>query len=122
MKDFVAIDIETSGLDAERDFIIKVMATKVKNGEIVDKFLSFVSCPEKLSPDVATLTGIRDADLEHAPSFEAVMTQFERFRENLSLVAYNAPFIEKFLRKIGSYAIQNISKEEFIEITKGEIL
>lgn len=103
MKDFVAIDIETSGLDAERDFIIKIMATKVKDEEVVDKFSSFVSCSEKLSPAVAELTGISDADLEHAPTLGVVMEQFDLFREGLPLVAYNAQFVQKFLRKLGDY-------------------
>lgn len=121
-KDFVAIDIETSGLDEARDFVIKVMAVKVKGGEIVERFSSFVFCPEKLSPAVVELTGICDADLEHAPSLDATMGQFALFREGLPLVAYGASFIEKFLRKAGSYTIQNVSKDEIMKLTKGEIL
>ena len=122
ISDFVAIDIETSGLDAEHDFVIKVMAMKVKEDVGIGKFSSFVSCPEKLSTAVVELTGISDADLEHAPTLGAVMEQFELFREGLPLVAYNAPFIEKFVRKVGNYTIGDISKEEFFEIAKGEIL
>ena len=122
MKDFVAIDIETSGLDAKRDYVIKVMATKVKNREIMGKFSSFVSCPVKLPPAVVELTGISDADLEHAPTLDVVMEQFDLFREGLPLVAYNAQFVQKFLRKVDVYTIQNASKEEIIKFTKGEIL
>ena len=99
MKNCIAIDIETSGLDAERDFVIKVMATKVKAGEVIEKFSSFVFCPEKLSSAVVELTGISDADLEHAPTLDAVMEQFELFRKGLPLVAYNAEFAKKFLKK-----------------------
>lgn len=40
MNNYVAIDIETSGLDENRHEIIELFALKIENGEITDRFSS----------------------------------------------------------------------------------
>ena len=37
---FVALDLETTGLDAENDTIIEVAAIKFEDGKIIDEFTS----------------------------------------------------------------------------------
>lgn len=104
MNDFVAIDIETSGLNPKIDTVIKVMATKVIGGKIGDRFSTYVYTLKKLSPQVIKITGITNEDLKEAPTLDEVMMLFEEFREDLPIVAYNADFDKKFLGEYIKFA------------------
>ena len=42
-QSYVAIDIETTGLDAKQDKIIEIGAIKVIDGEEIERFSSFVN-------------------------------------------------------------------------------
>ena len=55
---FVCFDLETTGLNnnpamGRMDRIIELGAVKIVNGEIVEKFSSFVACPERLSKEIS---------------------------------------------------------------------
>ncbi|MBQ5673879.1 MAG: ribonuclease H-like domain-containing protein [Lachnospiraceae bacterium] len=65
---FTVVDLETTGLDPKRDKIIEIGAIQVENGKIKRTFQTFVNPGRKLSDKVKELTGIRDEDLENAPS------------------------------------------------------
>ena len=73
MKSFVAIDLETTGLDFEKDEIIEVALVRFENGvqgESVDYLVKPTSVT--LRPFIESLTGISNADLENAEPFAAV--------------------------------------------------
>ena len=73
MKSFVAIDLETTGLDFEKDEIIEVALVRFENGvesESVDYLVKPTSVT--LRPFIESLTGISNADLETAEPFAAV--------------------------------------------------
>lgn len=38
VKDYVAFDLETTGLNCERDEIIEIGALKVKDGKVTERF------------------------------------------------------------------------------------
>ena len=50
IQDYVCLDLETTGLDPRCDKIIEIGAVKVRNGEIVDTFQSFVN-PGRMLPE-----------------------------------------------------------------------
>jgi DNA polymerase-3 subunit alpha (Gram-positive type) len=45
---YIAVDIETTGLDPKRDKIIEIGACKVINGNVIDKYETFVNPYRKL--------------------------------------------------------------------------
>ena len=49
VKDYVCLDLETSGLYPKYDKIIEIGAVKVKNGQITDRFRSLVNPGRKLT-------------------------------------------------------------------------
>ena len=100
MKSFVAIDLETTGLDFEKDEIIEVALVRFENGvqgESIDYLVKPTSVT--LRPFIESLTGISNADLENAEPFAAVAQKIYSFIGDLPIVAHNAMFDSKFLKQ-----------------------
>ena len=97
---FVALDLETTGLDFEKDEIIEAALVRFENGEPKEN-LDFLVKPStaELRPFIETLTGISKADLEAAPDFATVAGQICSFIGDLPIVAHNALFDSKFLKQ-----------------------
>ena len=67
MTSFVALDIETTGLDANRDAIIEIGAVKFNERRVENEWSTLVN-PGRHIPDFITgLTGIDDAMVRQAP-------------------------------------------------------
>lgn len=90
--EFVAFDLETTGLSAQNDVITEIGAVILRDGEVVDTFQSFVDPKRKLSPQITELTGITDAMLAGAPTIEEALPKFLAFCGDRPLVAHNADF------------------------------
>ena len=97
---FVALDLETTGLDFEKDEIIEVALVRFENGEPKEN-LDFLVKPSsaELRPFIETLTGISKADLEGASDFATIAGQICSFVGDLPIVAHNAVFDSKFLKQ-----------------------
>jgi DNA polymerase-3 subunit alpha (Gram-positive type) len=103
---FVVFDIETTGLNhnpamGKMDKIIELGAVKIIDGEMREKFSSFIACPTKLPAEIIDLTGITDADLVGAPEVDKVLADFFKFADGATLVAHNAPFDCSFVQYYG---------------------
>ena len=66
--EFVVFDLETTGLSPARDRICELGAVRVRGLELVDSFESLVDPGVALPEPVARLTGLRQAELNAAPS------------------------------------------------------
>lgn len=114
-REFVVFDLETTGLNnqpamGKMDRIIEIGAVKLKEGKIVEKFSSFVACPDKLSQEIIALTGICDEDLVGAPEVGTVIADFYKFVDGACLVGHNVQFDYRFIRYYGEengYSFEN---------------
>jgi len=97
MKDFVVVDIETTGLVNTMHDIIQIGACKVKNGLVDGSFDQFVKISGSIPYEVQQLTGIRDSDLEDANSIGEVLQEFIDFCEDLPFVCHNIQYDYNFL-------------------------
>lgn len=97
MGEYVVFDTETTGLSAAQDRIIEIGAVKVRNGEIVEEFDTFVDPKRQLSPKIVELTGITDRMLVGAPSEAEALKKFLEFCGDSVLIAHNASFDMGFL-------------------------
>ncbi len=97
-QEFVAFDLETTGLSSRSDRIIEIGAVILKNGEEVDRFQTFVDPQRLLERKIVELTGITDEMLEGAPSIEEVLPKFLDFVGGRVLVAHNSDFDTGFIR------------------------
>ncbi|WP_227766273.1 helicase C-terminal domain-containing protein [Zhaonella formicivorans] len=107
MESFVALDIETTGLQPECDEIIEVAAVKFKKGQIESKFSSLIYTSKSLSPYLTKLTGITQEMLSHAPAAQTVLEELKTFIGTDTLVLHNAPFDLSFLTKLNQGVLAN---------------
>ncbi len=96
---FVVFDIETTGLDKNKDNITEIGAVKVVNGEIVDKWSTFVNPCQPIPEKIVDLTGINDNMVKDAPKIEEILGDFFEFCKDCVLVAHNAHFDIGFIKK-----------------------
>jgi len=99
---YVAIDLEMTGLDADRDAIIEIAAVRFDERQELGTFRSLVRCRSELSLHVRQLTGIDPADLMSAPPLEQALAGLrELVRPGDVVVAHNLPHDLRFLRRSG---------------------
>jgi DNA polymerase III epsilon subunit-like protein len=65
--EFVAIDLETTGLSLEEDRITEVGATRFDRAGHVETFQALVNPGRPIPPEIQELTSITDADVAGAP-------------------------------------------------------
>ncbi len=97
-EEYVAFDLETTGLSSRDDKIIEIGAIIMKNGIETDRFQTFVDPGQRLSQDTVNLTGITDEMLQGAPTIEEVLPKFLEFVGDRVLVAHNAAFDTGFIQ------------------------
>ena len=90
--EYVAFDLETTGLSAQHDVIIEIGAAIMKRGEVLDTFQTFVAPGRKLTPKIVDLTGITDEMLVGAPPIDEILPKFLDFVGGRPLCAHNADF------------------------------
>lgn len=96
---FVVFDLETTGLNTNVDKIIEIGAVKVTNGEIVDRYSTFVNPQEHITEKISKLTGIYDDMVENAPTENEILPEFLDFIGDSVVVAHNAGFDTAFLKR-----------------------
>ncbi len=96
---YTALDLETTGLNPKKDKIIEIGAVKVRNGEITDRFQSFVNPGRVLENKVKNLTGICDAMLEGAPEMGELIEPLIEFLGEDVLVGHRILFDYSFVKK-----------------------
>ena len=99
IQTLVALDLETTGLDAERDAIIQVGAVKFRGAEKLGEFSTFVDPGRRIPLEITELTGITDGDVAGAPSLTAVLPRLARFIAQFPIVGHSVQFDLDFLRR-----------------------
>jgi len=99
MHSIVAIDIETTGLDENRDSIIEIAAVKFKGNRVEEEWSSLIN-PNRHIPEFITgLTGIDDAMVRQSPHFRDVARALEAFVGDAPIVGHSVRFDLGFLQK-----------------------
>ena len=96
---FVVFDIETTGFSPVTNRIIEIGAVKVKAGEIVERFSTFVNPEVPIPFEIEKLTGINDSMVMEAQTIETVLAEFLAFVGDAVLVAHNAGFDVGFIQE-----------------------
>ncbi|OGO13401.1 MAG: hypothetical protein A2Y53_02595 [Chloroflexi bacterium RBG_16_47_49] len=99
MNPIVALDIETTGLDPQKDAIIEIGAVRFIGKRIEDEWSSLINPGRKIPPFITQLTGITDHMVLEAPPIQKVIPELHRFVGDLPILGHNVGFDLTFLRK-----------------------
>ena len=124
-KDFVVIDIETNGLDKEKDVIIEIGAVKSEGG-IISEFQSLMSYEGTLPKHIVAMTGITTNMLQNnGKSSKSVLKDFLDFIGDRDIIGYNVnfdiEFIDIALSKLQLEKLKN-KRYDLIKFVKNEKL
>jgi DNA polymerase-3 subunit epsilon len=103
---FVVADLETTGLNADKDEILEFAAVRVESdGRVTGEFSVLVRALASVPIEITWLTGITQAavDAEGRPLAEAIRA-FVAFTGPHPVFFHNAPFDLGFIKKAGSVA------------------
>jgi DNA polymerase-3 subunit epsilon/ATP-dependent DNA helicase DinG len=103
---YVALDLETTGLDPERDTILEVGAVRFRitlNGgsiqtQTLERWSSLINPGRPIPIQIQQLTGITQEEVNQAPRFPQVTGQLRRFVGSYPVIAHSVRFDLEFLR------------------------
>ncbi len=101
LREWVAFDLETTGLSEKTNEIIEIGAVKFTAGETLGEFQTFVNPNRQIPKFITDMTGITQSDVNFAPPISGVRREFSNFVEGATLIAHNAPFDMRFLQESG---------------------
>jgi DNA polymerase III epsilon subunit family exonuclease len=86
---YVALDLETTGLDISTDSIVEIGAVRFNRKEVLDRHHTLVNPGRTLPRAVKALTGITDEELSGAPPIAVVAGELEAFLGGCEIVGHN---------------------------------
>ena len=103
---YVALDLETTGLDPKRDAIMEVGAVRFRTSfrdgtiqsQVLDEWRSHVNPGRPIPIQIQQLTGITQGEVDHAPRFSQVLNLIRRFVGSYPIVGHSVSFDLDFLR------------------------
>lgn len=101
-SEFIAVDVETTGMNAYDNRVMELGAVRFRDGKPVDSFSTLVNPRQWIPCDITRLTGITNTMVQDAPSEEKAWTEFAEFlgeamNGETVIVAHNARFDLSFL-------------------------
>jgi len=97
LDEFVAIDVETTGLKPRQQRVIEIALIRYKAGEEVERFESYLNPDRSIPAYISNLTSITNAHVEDAPRFAEVADRVLEFIGDGLLVGHNIPFDISFI-------------------------
>ena len=101
MTTFVALDIETTGLDENRDAITEIGAVKFNERRVENEWTTLVNPRQQIPEFITNLTGIDNAMVRQAPDFRDIAHELEAFVGDAPVIGHNVRFDLGFLQKGG---------------------
>lgn len=100
-RTYIALDVETTGLEAGVDEIIEVAAVKFCGDQVLETFQHLVKPRHSIPLKISRLTGITQADLADAPPFSQVAPDLVRFVRSYPIVGHSIGFDLRMLAAQG---------------------
>ena len=98
---WVALDLETTGLDPDSDEIIEVGLVRFQGATVLDRLSTTVNPLQALTPFVERYTGITQAEVDASPTFGGVAARLTAFVGEAPIAGHNLPFLLSFLARRG---------------------
>ncbi len=95
---YIVFDIETTGLSVINNKIIELAGVRMREGQEIDRFSTFINPHESIPYNIQQLTNINDDMVRNAPELEPKLKEFIAYIGDDVLVAHNARFDIGFLQ------------------------
>lgn len=99
MSTIVALDIETTGVDPERDSIIEIGAVRFNDHRIEGEWSSLINPGKPIPGFITQLTGINNAMVAKTPYISDVLSELEHFVGDSPILGHNVKFDISFLKQ-----------------------
>lgn len=97
LDEFVAIDVETTGLKPRQQRVIEIALIRYKGGREVERFESLLNPDREIPAYIANLTTITNGHVVDAPRFHEIADRVLEFTEAALLVGHNIVFDISFV-------------------------
>ena len=87
--EYVVFDLETTGVSTTYSNIVQIGALKIKNGEVIDTFNTYVHPQRPIPLEATEVNHITNEMVANAPTLRDVLPLFEEFINGYTLVGYN---------------------------------
>jgi len=92
------VDIETTGGRTNYDRIIEIGIVRVENDQVIDTYSSLINPHSHIPSEISQLTGIRESDIQNAPSFREIAPEILERLKGFTFVAHNVRFDYGFIK------------------------
>ena len=100
---YISLDLETTGLNPERDAITEIGVVKFRDEQVLDTWSSLVNPQRPIPYNIQQLTGITQEDVDSAPSLPAVSGTLLSFIKEYPIVGHSVSFDLGFLKSQGLF-------------------
>lgn len=99
ITEYIALDLETTGLDPKKNKIIEIAAVHVKDGAVTERYQTLLNPGWRLPEQITELTGITDEELLDAPVIGEKLDEFLEFIQDRVIVGHSVLFDYSFLKR-----------------------
>ena len=92
LNEYIAFDLETTGLNPQKDCITEIAACRFIKGEIQDQYTTLINPGVKVPKNIVEITGITDDMLSDSPSIKQALPDLIEFLDHSPLVGHNINF------------------------------
>ena len=119
---YAIVDIETTGGEYNQEGVTEIAIYKFDGIKVVDQFISLVNPLKEIQPFVVKLTGINSKMLCNAPKFHEIAKRIVEITKDCILVAHNASFDYRVLKKEFSRLGFNYERQTICTVKLSKIL
>ncbi len=107
MPSIVALDIETTGLDPQRDAILEIGAARFNGHRVEAEWTTLINPHRPIPSFITQLTGITNEMVQNAPSVKAVISELIDFVGDSPVLGHNVRFDLSFLQRQGALSLND---------------
>jgi DNA polymerase-3 subunit epsilon/ATP-dependent DNA helicase DinG len=96
---FVALDIETTGTDPQRDAVIEIGAVRFSLRRVESDWSTLINPGRNIPESITQLTGITNEMVRAAPRLEQVLQELAEFVGDAVIVGHNIRFDLSFFER-----------------------
>lgn len=97
--DYIALDVETTGLDPVKDRVLEIGAAKVIGGQVQKTYETLIDIGMPVPARIQQLTGITDEMRKTGRKAEQAFPEFMEFCGDLPILGHNVQFDFGFLKQ-----------------------